>query len=89
MCFILTLPLHITSFLYAICSLGNISIVRPKVMFFFSGGPPTVVINMVRNASVSIVILAYVYISPCKIMVVMEYIMNLITIQLSLSKPKD
>ena len=38
-------------------------------------------INMVRNASVSIVILAYLYISPCKIMVVMEYCMNLITFQ--------
>ena len=45
------------------------------------GGGGTVVINMVRNASVSIVILAYLYISPCKIMVVMEYCMNLITIQ--------
>ena len=42
-------------------------------------------INMVRNASVSIVILAYLYISPCKIMVVMEYCMNLITIQWSLA----
>ena len=42
-------------------------------------------INMVRNAFVSIVILAYLYISPCKIMVVMEYCMNLITIQWSLA----
>ena len=45
-------------------------------------------INMVRNASVSIVILAYLYISPCKIMVVMEYCMNLITIQWSLANQR-
>ena len=43
---------------------------------------------MVRNASVSIVILAYLYISPCKIMVVMEYCKNLITFQWSLANQR-